>query len=599
MLQKHLVILTALLISVLFNSNSFCGDETRPEAVQGDTGAIDEFHGVMRPDRETRKKWEELSLTGPRSYIDPNIKPKRTTVSLLSHLQYTPSVRDQGNCGDCWVWAGTACLAIALDRQESIKDRLSVQLVNSCYTTSYACCGGWAENLANWYNTRGYCVPWSNTNAYWQDGGRQCGNGSSLVSCGSISTSPQYAISSCSASYITTHGVSQATAIANIKNVLDQGKAVWFAFYAPTVAAGNAFMNFWNNNLEYQYLGHFLDSESCGQAWDPVNGWGHAVLCYGYDDSDPSNPVWYMLNSWGTTANRSHGTFYVDMDMNYSCQMADSKYNYYWASYDVTFGGSGGSDYRVLAGGDYNGDEYADIAIFRPSTGLWSIRGVGNYYFGSSSDSPVPGDYNGDGITDIAIFRPSTGLWRYKAGGAIYHLYYGKAGDTPVPGDYNGNGTTQVGIFRASSGLWAINGMANRYFGASSDKPVPGDYTGNGTTDICIFRESSGLWSSPSAGSTYFGTTGDIPVPGDYSGYTPPAKPNWAAAIYRPSTSLWSISGYTRYYFGNSSDQPVPADYNDFYGDDIAVFRDSTGLWSVRGWTRVYHGTSGDIPVTR
>ena len=594
MIKTALVILTVLLISGLFSSNSSSGDETRPEPVQGDTSAASEFHGVMRPDAETRWEWAEMARTGPRAYIDPAIKPKRASVSLLSHLQYTPSQRYQGDCGDCWVWAGTACLAIALDQQEGIKNRLSIQFLNSCYSSSYACCGGWAEELADWYNSFGYCIPWSNTNASFQDGSRECSDDYSLVNCGSISTSPQYAISSCSASYITTHGVSQATAIANIKNVLNQGKAVWFAFYAPTPAADTAFMNFWNNNSENQYLTNFLDSQSCGQAWD--NGWGHAVLCYGYDDSEP-NPVWYMLNSWGTTANRPRGTFYVDMDINYSCQLTDSTYNYYWATYDIDFGSSGGSDYRVLAGGDYNGDDFADIAIFRPTTGLWSIRGVGYAYFGSSSDNPVPGDYNGDGTTDIAIFRPSSGLWAING---MANTYFGASSDIPVPGDYNGNGTTQVGIFRSSNGLWAVNGMANTYFGASSDKPVPGDYSGNGTTDICIFRESSGLWSGPSTGFTYFGTTGDIPVPGDYSGYIPGSDPeDWAAAIFRPSTGLWSVKSYTRCYLGSSSDQPVPADYNDFYGDEFAVFRPSNGLWVVRGFTRCYFGTSGDIPVTR
>jgi C1A family cysteine protease len=34
--------------------------------------------------------------------------------SLLSNIQYTPSERNQGNCGNCWVWASTGVLENAL-----------------------------------------------------------------------------------------------------------------------------------------------------------------------------------------------------------------------------------------------------------------------------------------------------------------------------------------------------------------------------------------------------------------------------------------------------------------------------------------------------
>ncbi len=80
---------------------------------------------------------------------------------------------------------------------------------------------------------------------------------------------------------------------------------------------------------------------------------------------------------------------------------------------------------------DFNGDGTNDIGIFRPSTGLWAIRGVTRAYFGTSGDTPMPGDYNGDGTVDIAIFRPSTGLWAVREGDRVY---FGKSGDQPLPG---------------------------------------------------------------------------------------------------------------------------------------------------------------------
>ncbi len=315
----------------------------------------------------------------------------------------------------------------------------------------------------------------------------------------------------------------------------------------------------------------------------------HAISLVGWDDNPPEGGggVWILRNSWGTSWGESGYMRCRFTAMRVACEVC----------YLVHSSTPTPSTYRVLAGGDYNGDNHADIAVFRPSTGLWSIRGVSNSYFGNSSDIPVPGDYNGNGTTNIAIFRPSTGLWSINGAD---NSYFGDSSDIPVPGDYNGNGTTQVGIFRSSNGLWAVKGLSKYYFGDSSDIPVPGDYNGNGTTNICIFRESSGLWASPSFGYVYLGTTGDIPVPGDYNGYIPGSDPeNWEAAIFRPSTGLWSISGGAKYYFGNSSDKPVPGDYNGNGTTNICIFRDSTGLWSVRNWTRVYHGASDDIPVTR
>ena len=40
---------------------------------------------------------------------------------------------------------------------------------------------------------------------------------------------------------------------------------------------------------------------------------------------------------------------------------------------------------------DFDGDGTADIAIFRPSSGLWAIHRVTRVYFGGSGDLPVGG----------------------------------------------------------------------------------------------------------------------------------------------------------------------------------------------------------------
>ncbi|HDL64879.1 MAG TPA: hypothetical protein ENH12_05770 [Proteobacteria bacterium] len=245
----------------------------------------------------------------------------------------------------------------------------------------------------------------------------------------------------------------------------------------------------------------------------------------------------------------------------------------------------------IINGGDYNGDGTSDIALFRPSSGLWALREITRLYFGGSNDQPIPGDYDGDGTDEVGIFRPGSGLWSVRG---ITRVYFGSSADTPIPLDFNGDGRCNFGIFRPNSGLWAIRGITRIHFGSANDQPTPGDYDGDGTANIGIFRSSSGLWSIRGLTRTYFGGSSDLAVPGDYNG-----TGVWSPGILRATTGLWAIKGITRTYFGSSSDLPVPADYNGSGSDSIGIFRGSSGLWAVQGVTRVYFGSSSDIPVTR
>ena len=81
-------------------------------------------------------------------------------------------------------------------------------------------------------------------------------------------------------------------------------------------------------------------------------------------------------------------------------------------------------------GADFDGDSREDVAIFRPSSGLWAVRGVTRFYFGGTGDQPQPGYYSGGNSIDIAIFRDSSGLWAVRD---ITRVYFGGSGDTPRP----------------------------------------------------------------------------------------------------------------------------------------------------------------------
>lgn len=269
----------------------------------------------------------------------------------------------------------------------------------------------------------------------------------------------------------------------------------------------------------------------------------------------------------------------------------DAHYNGTIASFDDVSIVSSNAAPSTVDSGDYNGDGTSDIATFRGSSGMWSVRNITRAYLGGSADHLVPADYNGDGTSDIAIFRISSGMWSVRG---LTRFYLGSTNDQPVPGDYNGNGTAEAGIFRPSSVLWSIRDLTRVYLGAHDDTVIPGFFNADDAKDIAIFRGSTGMWSVRDLTRFYFGASTDDLVPGDYNG-----AGRWEGGIFRESTGLWSIRNVTRIYLGSTNDWALPADYNGDGIDDAGIFRDSAGMWSVRNLNRVYFGSTDDIPVTR
>jgi uncharacterized delta-60 repeat protein len=168
-----------------------------------------------------------------------------------------------------------------------------------------------------------------------------------------------------------------------------------------------------------------------------------------------------------------------------------------------------------LAAADYDGDGKTNHAVFRenptdPGKAKFFILQSGTTreeQFGSTGDIPVPGYWDGDDKADIAVYRPGT-----QANPQSYFFYrpssqstvnfisipFGTVGDKPVVADYDSDGKTDAAVFRPSNGVWYIqrsrDGFAAVQFGASEDKPVVGDYDGDGKADQAVFRPSNGVW---------------------------------------------------------------------------------------------------------
>jgi hypothetical protein len=297
---------------------------------------------LMHPTKEEAGNWFGQYNASAKVYLSPEIAAEMTAApvtsfSLLDRLKYTPSERDQGGCGNCWAWAGTGVMELDYARQKGESNRLSLQYLDSNYNGgcggSGACCGGWLSGFASFYMARGMMVPWSNANAFYRDASTGCG-ACSPVSASSISTNPHYDLTAIIVNTIPSHGLAKEAAITNIKNVLLQGKGIWFAFYLPDGSAWSDFFSFWGAQPESVV---WQPDKANGRSFDYQNGGGHAVLCVGYDDTDPKNRYWIMLNSWGDTSGRPAGLFRVNMDMNYDCSYPDLGYAFYWMTLDMSY----------------------------------------------------------------------------------------------------------------------------------------------------------------------------------------------------------------------------------------------------------------------
>jgi len=244
----------------------------------------------------------------------------------------------QGNCGNCWVWAGTGTLAQTLYKATGTSTPLSIQFFNSNYMNGnlnmqkphdWACTGGFPYTFADIY-TSGlnqsypggpFVVPWSNTNATYKDEDQEDnGYSQTTVPRNLIATTPNIGLSNIDAETILVPPYSnQTAAVENITRSLVDGKVIFYTMTLPNKTAWSQFRtDFWgyqpNATWDMDLYNQSFYNKTEGE------GGAHAMILIGYNKTDASkaNQYWIVQNSWGTSANRTKGQYKLKMWMDYN-----------------------------------------------------------------------------------------------------------------------------------------------------------------------------------------------------------------------------------------------------------------------------------------
>lgn len=96
------------------------------------------------------------------------------------------------------------------------------------------------------------------------------------------------------------------------------------------------------------------------------------------------------------------------------------------------------------------------------------------FKFGVADDIPLTGDYDGDGFADLTVYRASEGNWYQQLTTEGYRVTrFGLPTDKPVPGDYDGDGRHDIALYRA--GVWYLLKSTEGFAAVTIPNTLPTD----------------------------------------------------------------------------------------------------------------------------
>jgi hypothetical protein len=250
-------------------------------------------------------------------------------------------------------------------------------------------------------------------------------------------------------------------------------------------------------------------------------------------------------------------------------------------------------------------------------------------YIGLGSGPPLVGDWNGDGFDDLGVFRADTGTFTLFVNGNLFRVVTrldGKVGGTPLVGNWNGLPGDELGLFRGVTGTFVLDidgdGVSSdpddrvgaRLDGFVGGRPLVGDWDDDTDEEVGIYRPVTGsftldrdldlasLDAEDAVIARLAGRVGGLPQVGDWDG-----DGDDDVGLFFPLTGQWLLDtdgnaqtierSFARL-DGYVGGRPVVGDFNGDGITDCGLFRAVTGKWTIDVNT---NGVSdpGDLLYTR
>ncbi|MBN2447176.1 MAG: hypothetical protein JXO22_10635 [Phycisphaerae bacterium] len=294
----------------------------------GENGATQYSHdqlcgAVVPPD------WHD-EIAAP--FRDPPPRDLPAAFDWRDHAGVTP-VKNQGGCGSCWAFAAVGSVEAAIRLSTNTITDLSEQWLVSC-TNAGTCAGGWHDSAIR-YMIAG--------NGYVDE----CGDEGAVleVSCPYTANDDACGCPYIHPYYVTSLGdVGWSSSITAIKQaILDYGPV------SACIGVNDAF---------HAYTGGVFNA--CSPGWID-----HCIVIVGWDDSQGTNGVWIIKNSWGEDWGED-GYMLIE----YGCSSVGD-YTYYAEYNRPDCNANGIPDFQEVALGtcaDCNGNRVPDMCELASGT---------------------------------------------------------------------------------------------------------------------------------------------------------------------------------------------------------------------------------------